>query len=58
MSTKGRSEFFLFCLDLELFKKVKKDLVFAHPFFYIFINNSRSKQNTKNPEHPFVDIAK
>ena len=26
--------------------------------FYIFINNSRSKQNKKNPEHPFLDIIK
>ena len=26
--------------------------------FYIFINNSRSKQNLKNPRHPFVDIGK
>ena len=33
------------------------------PGFYtlteiIFINNSRSKQNKKNPQHPFVAIAK
>ena len=26
--------------------------------FYTFINNSRSKQNKKNPIHPFVDIGK
>ena len=26
--------------------------------FYIFINNTRSRQNEKNPEHPFVDIVK
>ena len=26
--------------------------------FYIFINNSRPKQNERNPEHPFVDIGK
>ena len=26
--------------------------------FYIFINNSRSKQNKKNSKHPFVDIVK
>ena len=26
--------------------------------FYIFINNSRSKQNKKNPTHAFVDITK
>ena len=27
MSTKGCVEFFLFCLDLELFAKIKEDLV-------------------------------
>ena len=26
--------------------------------FYIFIDNSRSKQNKKNPRYPFVDIGK
>ena len=26
--------------------------------FYTFINNSRSKQNKKNPTHPSVDITK
>ena len=26
--------------------------------FYTFINNSRSKQNKKNPTHSFVDITK
>ena len=26
--------------------------------FFIFANNSRSKENKKNPEHPFVDIGK
>ena len=26
--------------------------------FLIFANNSRSKENKKNPEHPFVDIGK
>ena len=25
--------------------------------FFIFTNNSRSKQNKKNPEHTFVDIG-
>ena len=48
---------FLFCLDLELFAKIEKTW-FLHTFFYIFINNSRSKQNKKNPEHSFVDIIK
>ena len=26
--------------------------------FRTFINNSRSKQNKRNPTHPFVDITK
>ena len=26
--------------------------------FYIFIDNSRSKQNKRNPTHPVVDITK
>ena len=51
------SGFFLSCLDLELFAKMKR------PGFYtltknIFIGNSKSKQNKKSPEHPFVDIVK
>ena len=25
--------------------------------FSVFANGSRSKQNEKNPEHPFVDIG-
>ena len=41
---------FLFCLDLELFAKMKKFL-FLHTrrnqFFYICINNSKSKENSK-----------
>ena len=47
---------FLFYLDLELFAKIKKELVSTHLFFTL-INNSRSKQNRKNPTHPFVDIT-
>ena len=39
----------LFCLDLELFPKIKKGLVSRHLLFNIFINNSRSKPNKKNP---------
>ena len=47
---------FSFYLDLELFAKIKKELVSTHLFFTL-INNSRSKQNRKNPTHPFVDIT-
>ena len=58
MSKKWRVEFVLFCLELALFAKIKR-----RPDFYTFtetsfINNSRSKQNIKNPKHPFVDIGK
>ena len=27
-------------------------------FFFILANNSSSKQNNENPEHPFVNIGK
>ena len=50
--------FFLFCLDLELFANVKKIPGFYTLLFNIFIDNSRSKQNKKNPEHRFLDIIK
>ena len=56
MSTKGCVGFFLFYLDLELFAKIKKDLVSTHSFFTL-INNSRSKQNRKNSADAFVDIT-
>ena len=55
MSAKGYSGFFLFCLDLELFAKIKWTW-FLHTHFQIFIINSRSKQNKKYPEQTFVDI--
>ena len=57
-------DFFKFYLDLELFVKIKIDLVSTHSFFtltYIFflhINNSRSKQNKRNPTHRFGDNTK
>ena len=57
MSTKSCSGFFLFCLDLQIFAKIKKTW-FLHARFYIFINNSRPEQNLKNPEHLFIDIIK
>ena len=49
MSIRGCSRFFfLFCLDLELFAKIKKPGFYTF-VFYIFVNNSRSKQNKKIP---------
>ena len=56
MSTEGCSGFFLFRF-WSINKNVKNDHVEAR-LFLIFANNSRSKQNKKNPEHPFVDIGK
>ena len=38
--------------------KIKKRPGFYTLLFYTFINNSRSKQNEKNPAHAFVDITK
>ena len=48
MSTKKFAVCFSFCLDLELFAKIKKTGFYTLDF-YTFINNSRSKQNKKNP---------
>ena len=55
MSTEGCVGFLKFCLDLELFAKIKKRPGFYTHHLYTFFNNSRSKEN---PEHPFVDIIK
>ena len=37
-------------------KNVKNECVETRSFSF-FANNSRSKQNLKNPAHPFVDIG-
>ena len=50
--------FILFYLDLGLLAKIKKRPGFYTVVFYTFINDSRSKQNKKNPTHPLVDIVK
>ena len=47
----------LFCLDFELFAKLKKRDGFYTLTETMFINNSRFKQNKKNP-NSLVDIAK
>ena len=39
------------------FQKLKRHS-FHMLFYYIFINNWRSKQNKTNPEHVFLDIIK
>ena len=58
MFTKNCVGFFLFYLELELFVQIKKRSVFCTLTKTKFVNNSRSKQNKKNSEHPFVDIGK
>ena len=37
MTAKEGVGFFLFCLDLELFAKIKKDLVSTHSFFTLLL---------------------
>ena len=49
--------FFILFRSWVINKNVKRPGFYAL-VFYIFINNSRSKQNLKNPEHSFVDIVK
>ena len=56
MSTKECLGFFLFCLDLEFFIKIKKDLVSTHR--KQVYQKLKIKKNLKNPEHPFLDISK
>ena len=58
MSTKTCSGFFLFCLDLELLAKIKKDLVSTHSLFTFLLITQDLNKIKKNPEHPFVDIVK
>ena len=57
MSTKECAGFFLFCLNFELCAKIIKT-GFYILVFYIFISDSRSKQNKKHPKQPFLDIIK
>ena len=54
----GVRDFFLSCLDLELFAKKLKSPGIYTLLFYILINNSRSRQNETNPEYRFIDIIK
>ena len=49
--------FFILFRSWVICKKLKRP-GFYKLVFYTFINNSRSKQNKKNPTHPFVDITK
>ena len=55
---KGVFGIFLFCLDLELFAKIEKDLDSTNSQSFFFFDNSRSKQNEKNSDHSFIGIGK
>ena len=48
---------FLFYLDLELFAKIKKDLVSTHTFFTLLLKTQDLNKFLKSPTHPFVDIT-
>ena len=54
MSTKVFLGFSIFCLEHELFAKIKKSSGFYTFTETRFISNSRSKQDKKYPEHPFA----
>ena len=54
--SKGCVEFFLFYLDLELFAKIKKDLVSTHSFLTLLLI-TQDLNKIKNPTHPFVNIT-
>ena len=54
---KGWWVFFYFLQILIYLQKSKRPGFYTIPF-YVFSNNSRSKQNKKYPEHPSMDIVK
>ena len=58
MSTKECAGFFSFCLDLELFAKIKKDLISTHSFFTFSLITQDLNKIKKTPEHHFLDITK
>ena len=50
--------FFLFYLDLELFAKIKNDLVSTHSFVTLLLITPDLNKIKKNSTYPFVDITK
>ena len=58
MSTKACLGFFSFCLELELFAKIKKDLVSTSSQNPGISITQDVKKVKKNPEKPFVDTSK
>ena len=55
---KGCQGFFSFCLDLDLFAKIKKYLVSTHPRKPGLSIAQYLNKIKKHPESPFVDIGK
>ena len=57
MSTKVCGIFLILLRSSVICEKLKRP-GFYTLVYYIFVNNSRSTQNEKNPAHSFVDIIK
>ena len=58
MSTKGCLGFFFILFRSWVINKNVKNACVETRSVFIFANNSRFKQNKKNPEHTFVDSGK
>ena len=57
MSKNGVRDFSYFVYILSCLQMLKIPVLYTL-VFHIFINNSRSKQNKRNLDHPFVDIIR
>ena len=57
MSTKWCARFISFCLDPELFAKIKNTW-FLHTFFIFLLISQDLNKIKKNPEHHFLGIIK
>ena len=56
MSQKSCEEFILFHLDLNLFVKIKKDLVSTDSFLTFLLITQDINNIKENPEYSFLDI--
>ena len=56
VSTKGCESFFLFCIDLELFPKIKNTWFLHNWGFFTFLLITQNLN--KNPGHTFLEISK
>ena len=56
ISAKGVRYLFIYLLSYS--QKIKKTIFSTHLVFTLFLKNSKSKQNKKNPTHHFADITK